>query len=99
MSADPATVTALEAMKFLRDRTKLRVPRLIGYGFGDDDESPVPFIIMENVGLPLSVFYSRFREKFPHALDRVLDSLAQQYLELFSHPFDKIGSLHLTPDR
>src|SRR5206468_2077404 len=35
-------------MKFLRDRTRVRVPRLIGYGFGDDDESPVPFMIMEN---------------------------------------------------
>lgn len=60
-------------MKFLRETTRISS---IGYGFDNDDESPVPFMIMENVvRFSLNVFYSRFRERFPHAIDRVLDFL------------------------
>ena len=31
-------------------------------------------------------------------MECILNSLAQQYLELLSHPFNQIGSLRLTPD-
>lgn len=87
----------IATLKFLQEKTKVRVPKLIGYGIGDDDIS-IPFMITQNVvGLPLTVYWHRFgRDEL--CVDRILNSLAQQYLELLSHPFEKIGSLRLTPD-
>jgi hypothetical protein len=87
----------IATLMFLREKTSVRVPRLIGYSLGDEDIS-IPFMITQNVpGLPLTVYWSRFG-KYPSCVDHILDSLAQQYLELLSHPFDRIGSLRLTPD-
>ena len=87
----------IATLKFLREKTKVRVPKLIGYGLGDDDIS-IPFMITENiVGLPLTICWKDFggNDRF---VESILNSLAQQYLELFLHPFDRIGSLCLTPD-
>jgi Phosphotransferase enzyme family len=87
----------IATLKFLAEKTLVRVPRVIGYSLGDDD-IPIPFVITENVeGLPLTVYWSRFG-KNASRVDLILDSLAQQYLELLSHPFDQIGSLRLTSD-
>jgi hypothetical protein len=87
----------IATLRFLREKTSVRVPRLIGYSLGDEDIS-IPFMITQNVpGLPLTIYWSRFG-KHSSCVDRILDSLAQQYLELLSHPFDRIGSLRLTPD-
>lgn len=84
-------------LKFLSEKTLVRVPKLIGYGLGDDD-IPIPFMITQNIqGLPLSIYWGRFAE-YEQAIKRILNSLAQQYLELLSHPFERIGSLRLTPD-
>ncbi len=54
-------------------------------------------IIQNVVGLPLTICWKDFggNDRF---VESILNSLAQQYLELFSHPFDRIGSLRLTPD-
>lgn len=87
----------IATLKFLHEKTSVRVPKLIGYSLGDDD-IPIPFMITQNVqGLPLSVYWGRFSED-PTCVERILDSLAQQYLELLSHPFDRLGSLRLTAD-
>ena len=87
----------IATLKFLRDKTLVRVPKLIGYGLGNDDIG-IPFMITQNVdGLPLSIYWGRFG-KNTVCVERILDSLAQQYLELLSHPFNQIGSLRLTPD-
>ena len=84
-------------MKFLQQKTSVRVPRLIGFGLRDDDVG-VPFIITENLrAMPLQ-FYWNIHGKKPENAERVLKSLAQQYLSLLSHPFDRIGSLRLTQD-
>jgi len=84
-------------MKFLQQKTSVRVPRLIGFGLGDNDVE-VPFIITENLrAMPLQ-FYWDIHGKKPENAERVLKSLAQQYLSLLSHPFDRIGSLRLTQD-
>ena len=81
----------------MHEKTSVRVPKLIGYSLGDDD-IPIPFMITQNVqGLPLSVYWGRFSKDAP-CVERILNSLAQQYLELLSHPFDRLGSLRLTAD-
>lgn len=88
----------IATLKFLAQTTSVRVPKLIGYGLGDSN-IPIPFIITQNVeGLPLTIYWSRFGET-NRCVENILDSLAQQYLELLSHPFDRVGSLQLTPDR
>lgn len=87
----------IATLKFLREKTSVRVPKLIGFGLGDNDIA-IPFIVTQNVeGLPLTLFWSRFGD-YARGIELVLDSLAQQYLELLSHRFDKVGSLQLTPD-
>src|SRR5271167_768905 len=85
-------------MKFLQQKPSVRVPHLIGFCLGDDDVG-VPFIITENLrAIPLQ-FYWNIHAKKPENAERVLKSLAQQYLSLLSHPFDRIDSLRLTQDR
>ena len=50
----------IATLKFLHDETLVRVPKLIGYGLGDDDIG-IPFMITQNVsGLPLSIYWGRF---------------------------------------
>ena len=84
-------------LKFLQQKTSVRVPRLIGFGLGDE-EIPVPFIIIQHVqGIPLNIYWKRHGDQ-PKFVESVLNSLAQQYLSLLSHPFDRIGSLCLTKD-
>ena len=88
----------IATLKFLHDKTSVRVPKLIGYGLGNDDDIRIPFMITQNVnGLPLSIYWGRFG-KNTVCVERILNSLAQQYLELLSHPFSQIGSLRLTVD-
>ena len=78
-------------LKFLSEKTSVRVPKLIGYGLGDDDIA-IPFMITQNVeGLPLTIFWYRFRE-YARGIELILNSLAQQYLELLSHRFDRVGA-------
>ena len=88
----------IATLKFLNERTSVRVPRLIGFGLGDDD-SPVPFIIMQHVeGLPLNIYWKRYGDN-PKFVKGITKSLAQQYCSLLRHPFDRVGSLRLTKDR
>jgi hypothetical protein len=55
----------IATLKFLREKTLVRVPKLIGYGLGDED-IPIPFMITQNVqGLPLSIYWSRFGKDAP----------------------------------
>ena len=87
----------IATLKFLHEKKLVRVPKLIGYGLGNDDIR-IPFMITQNVDeLPLSIYWGRFGKK-TFCVDRILNSLAHQYLELLSHPFNQIGSLRLTPD-
>jgi len=79
---------------FLQEKTNVRVARVIGHGLGDEVE--VPFIITEAVrGLPLNWVLAAHGEK-PGVKERLMLSIAEQYLELLSHPFDHIGSLTLS---
>jgi hypothetical protein len=96
-----ATVAKLNSevatLKFLSTRTSVRVPRLIGFSLGEDEIS-APFMITQHVrGLPLNIYWKRYG-KIRKFEEEILQSLAQQYLSLLSHPFDRIGSLCLTQD-
>ena len=82
----------IATLKYLHNKTLVRVPKLISYGLGNDDIR-IPFMITQNIdGLPLSIYWGRFG-KNAVCVERILNSLAQQYLELLSHPF--IGALRL----
>ena len=71
-------------LKFLHAKTSVRVPKLIGYGLGNDDDIRIPFMITQNVnGLPLSIYWGRFGKNIV-CVGRILNSLALQYLELLS---------------
>jgi len=88
----------IATLKFLNEKTSVRVPRLIGFGLGDDD-TPVPFMITQHVeGLPLNIYWKRYGDN-PKFVKGIIKSLAQQYCSLLHHPFDSIGSLRLTKDR
>lgn len=79
---------------FLQAKTKVRVARVIGYDIGDDIE--LPFVITESVrGFPLNVVLEAYGDK-SGVKEKILLSMAEQYLELLSHPFDRIGSLTLS---
>jgi hypothetical protein len=79
---------------FLEEKTNVRVARVIGYNIRDEVE--LPFIITESIrGLPLNVVLAVHGDK-PGVKEKIMFSIAEQYLELLSHPFDRIGSLTLS---
>jgi Phosphotransferase enzyme family len=81
-------------LQFLRQNTQVPVPKVVGYGLGD--ENLPPFLIMENVdGMRLSLLW--MIDLPQSAIDKILRSLAKIQHELLSHRFDTIGMLDLSP--
>src|SRR5436305_4476912 len=96
MMSDELTLLRLRSevatTKFLCNHTKVPVPRLIGYGEGDDD-FPL-FTILESLdGIRMNLLYST--KVYLAIFDGILKDLAAIHLELFSHPFDRIGMIDL----
>jgi hypothetical protein len=79
-------------LQFLHQSTRVPVPKVIGYGEGDD--AFPPFLIMENVdGIRLTLLWGV--NVGPSIVTRILRSIAEVHHELLSHPFDRIGMLDL----
>ena len=78
--------------QFLDQNTRVPVPKVIGYGEGD--ESIPPFLIMENIdGIRLTLLWGV--NVGPSIVSKLLRSLPEIHHELLSHPFDRIGMLDL----
>jgi len=82
-------------LQFLGEKTKVPVPKVIGYWEGDE-ELP-PFTIIENIdGFMLGV--ALLRDIPPKFLNKILKDLATIQLELLSHPSEHIGMLDISED-
>jgi hypothetical protein len=79
-------------LQFLHQNTRVPVPKLIGYGDGDD--TLPPFLIVENVdGMRLTLLWGIDLQL--SIVNKILRSLAEIQHELLSHSFDRIGMLDI----
>ncbi|KAI4726112.1 hypothetical protein E4T49_06137 [Aureobasidium sp. EXF-10728] len=77
----------VETLKFLA-RTNIRVPEVFHYSF-DDKEIGTPYMLMEKLpGKPLQWSDASAQQK-----TKVMEQLANVFLELEKHPFPATGSL------
>jgi len=82
-------------LQFLAAKTKVPVPKIIGYWEGDN-ELP-PFTITENIdGIMLGL--AMLRDIPPNLLNKIFKDLATIQLELLSHPSEYIGMLDISED-
>ena len=79
-------------LRFLHEKTRIPVPKIMGYGEGD--ESMPPFLIMENIdGIRLTLLWGV--NVGPSIVSKLLRSIAEVQRELLSHPFHRIGMLDI----
>jgi len=79
-------------LKFLQSKTKIPVPKVIGYGEGED--SIPAFIILESInGVRMDLLHKIAVSE--GLLEDIMEDLARIQLELLSIPFDRIGMLDI----
>lgn len=97
--SDQTTIRKLRSevatLRFLAKKTKVPVPKVIGYGEGDNEVPP--FVIMENIpGIRMSIAMAR--DIPAQFFNEMFKQLAAIQLELLSHPADRIGMLDISAD-
>jgi hypothetical protein len=81
-------------LQYLSQHTRVPVPRLIGYGEGNDKLPP--FLIIEHCeGWRLNIIWGA-KIKNSWAEDTIMQSLAEIQHELLLHPFNRIGMLDVS---
>ncbi|RDW62925.1 phosphotransferase family protein [Aspergillus mulundensis] len=76
-------------LQFLSSETKIPVPRIFDYQFDEGNPIGVGYIIYEKIpGKPLNWPSATTEQKH-----KIIDQLADIYIELRSRPFDLLGSL------
>jgi len=95
---DEKLKTEIATMMFLREKTTVPVPALIGYGLTGNNRHPLglAFLVMEHVpGKALPLIWDTLSD-----LDKrvIYDQIAAITLQLNSYHFEKIGALTLDDD-
>ncbi|KAI4751533.1 hypothetical protein E4T52_15377 [Aureobasidium sp. EXF-3400] len=78
-------------LKFLADKTKIRVPKVFDYSYNDENEIGTPYILMEKLpGKPLEWSEASAEQK-----SKIMEQLVDAYLELEleKNSFSETGSL------
>jgi len=79
-------------LDYLRDRSSIPVPRILHTSYSGGDGGARPFIVIErSKGSSLDAVWPSME---PFQQDLVIGQIARWMMELFTHTFDKIGSLY-----
>jgi hypothetical protein len=102
MRPEEKTNHEVAVMKFVREKTKIPIPKVITYGIAEGNFTGLgPFIIMEFVkGERLDEVLYQDDEIKPEleqpTLNFIYRQMAQIYLELNCHDFDRVGGLSVS---
>ena len=88
---------AIAGFRYILERTTIPVPRLLGYGFKDDNPTGLPFMIMEYID-GVSLFTVDFDSLDDKQRTHLHGQLADIFIQLHLQQFDRIGSLTLDRD-
>lgn len=92
---DEKVKTEVATMMFLSEKTSIPVPHIIAYGLTGNQHHPngLPFMIMNHMpGQPLSQVWSMLDMA---NRNKICERLSDVFLQLCSHPFDRVGALTL----